>query len=87
MFIVAEETVERPGDIGARLFYKNKETIDVRDSEVACNMMEGGKSRDSYVDFICFFFIYMENRLVEGLCWAQNVLFGAKSVISELCFK
>lgn len=34
-FIVAEETFERPGDIGTRLFYKNKEAIDVRDSEVA----------------------------------------------------
>jgi hypothetical protein len=49
--------------------------------------MEGGKSRDSYVDFICFF-IYKENkRLVEGLCWAQNVLFGAKSVISKIMLK
>ena len=35
------------------------------------------------ISFACF--TYMENhRLVEGLCWAQNVLFGAKSVISEL---
>jgi hypothetical protein len=58
VFIVAEETVERPGDIGARLFYRKKETIDVRDSEIACNMMEGGKSRDSCVDFIRFFYLY-----------------------------
>jgi hypothetical protein len=43
VFNVAEETVERPRDVGARLFYKNKETIHVRDSEVACNMMDGGK--------------------------------------------
>jgi hypothetical protein len=36
VFSVAEETVERPGDIGGRLFYKNKKKkIDVRDSEVA----------------------------------------------------
>jgi len=50
--------------------------------------MEGGKSRNSYVDFIRFFFNYKENnRLVEGLCWAQNVLFGAKSVMSKLCLK
>ena len=29
-----------------------------RDSEVACNMMEGGKSRDSFVDFIRLFYLY-----------------------------
>jgi len=58
VFSVAEETVERPGDIGARLFYKNKEKIDVGDSEVAWHMMEGGKSRDSYVDFTRIFYFY-----------------------------
>jgi hypothetical protein len=57
-FSVAEETVELPGDIGTRLFYKNKETIDVRDSEVAWHTMEGGKSHDSYVDFIRLFHLY-----------------------------
>jgi hypothetical protein len=70
VFIVAEETAECPGDIGAWLFYSNKNTIDVRDSELACNVMEGGKSRDSCVDFISFFlFIWKITRLVERLCW------------------
>ena len=58
VFSVAEETVERPGGIGARLFYKNKETLDGRGSEVACNVMDGGKSRGSYVDFIPSVYLY-----------------------------
>jgi hypothetical protein len=64
VFIVAKETVEHPGDIGARLFCENKETLDGRDSEVACNVMEGGKSRDSFVTDI------EHHRLVALLCWA-----------------